>query len=661
MFKYIVVIYLLVVGCFNGFGQSQDQTIQAIEEKQAQETVMYQLVNESNVLLKDSNVNSALSKIQKALEISYEIENNRGEAFSYHTLGSIQYRKQNYKEAITYFQKAYTLFKQLQDQNALYNSLRYLCQSFEANNQFETAIIKYSEYLKMAQTRGISADELFAKESLGRVHFNHKQFGSSNGFYQQLLVAYKSAGETDKISQTYDNIGKCYAGLKDTTNALKYFELAGTLGDSYTSDDAQLQSWQSVGRSYNSIGEYDKSVEYEKKAKKINKSRNDYRGMLSNNANIANDYIFMNRADEAIPFLKENIHLSEGQGELKSTGETYKALSDAYAQMGKIDAAKKSFDTYVEVQEQLLSEREATVIALEAENQVFTEKEKQIEFLIRDKELDAEKIDILQSKQQLEAEKAAAQKNINYILVGLMVLLLVGLAFFYRSSRQKQLANKLLSIRSLRSQMNPHFIFNSLNSVNSFISKSDERSANKYLSEFARLMRTVLEHSKQDFVPLSAEIEVLERYLSLEHIRFENQFDYTFTVNGNIDVERIVIPPMLVQPYIENAIWHGLRYNQEKGSLLVHFRAHGDESLKITIQDNGIGRAESKRIKTKNQKQGKSTGLKNTASRLKLLNDVHKVEIICAITDLNSDGTGTVVEIELPYIDVDDNKIVEIE
>jgi tetratricopeptide (TPR) repeat protein len=661
MGKYCAAIYLLVVVCFNSFGQSQNQTIQAIEELHAQETDMYRLVNESNRLLKDSNMNSALTKIQKALEISFEIDNDRGEAFSYHTLGSIQYRKRNYKEAITYFQKAYGLFESLHDQNALYNSLRFLCQSFEANNQYAEAILTYKRYLKMAQAKGNSEGELFAKESLGRVYFNNKQFGLSNAFYQQLLVAYRTANVTEKISETYDNMGKCYAGLQDTTNALKYFELAGTLGDSYTSDDAQLLSWQSVGRSYNSIGEYDKSVEYEKKAKKINKSRNDYKGVLSNNTNIANDYIFMNRADEAIPFLKENIDLSAGVGELKSTGETYKALSDAYAQMGKIDAAKKSFDTYVEVQEQLLSDREKALGALEAENQGFTDKEKQIEFLIRDKELDSEKIDLLQSKQQLETEKANAQKRINYILIGLMALLLVGLGFFYRSSRQKQLANKLLSIRSLRSQMNPHFIFNSLNSVNSFISKSDERSANKYLSEFARLMRTVLEHSKQDFVVLSAEIEVLERYLSLEHIRFKDQFDYTFTVDDAVDTDRIVIAPMLVQPYIENAIWHGLRYNKEKGNLVVTFMPTGNESLKITVQDDGIGRTESKRIKTKNQKQGKSTGLKNTASRLQLLNEVHKVEISCKISDLKSDGTGTIVEIELPYIDVDDKKLVEIE
>lgn len=655
--KYIYTF--LLCGFFTlVFGQSQ--TIQEIEAKHNQETEMYRLVNESNKLLSDSSTSTALETVQKALEISYTIDSDRGEAFCYQTLGTIQYQKHNHLEAIRYFQKAIALFKNIGDQSAYYKTLRYLGQSYESASQNVKAIDTYSNFLQLAQAKRNTKDELWAKAALGRTHFNNKKYEASNTYYQQLLIAYRSQSDEVKVSEMYGYIGKCYAGMKDTTNALKYFGLAGTLGDTYTSDVAQASSWQNVSRSYNSIGDYDNSVKYEKKAKEVNKSRNDYKGVLSNNANIANDYIFMNRGDEAIPFLKENINLSSGFGELKSTGETYKALSEAYAQIGKLEDAKNSFDQYVSVQEQLLSEKEEELNALASVNSQFNDKEKQIELLIRDKELDEEKIGLLESKRQLEASNAKAQRRVNYILVGLSILLLVGLGFFYRSSRQKQLANKLLSIRSLRSQMNPHFIFNSLNSVNSFISKSDERSANKYLSEFARLMRTVLEHSKQDFVVLSAEIGVLERYLSLEHIRFHDQFDYTFTVDESLEVDRLMIPPMLVQPYVENAIWHGLRYKEGKGNLQISFSKIG-ETLSVQIEDDGIGRTKSQEIKTKNQKIGKSTGLKNTTNRLKLLNDVHNIRISSAITDLHKDGSGTAVNIVMPLIDVDDKKLVEID
>ena len=286
------------------------------------------------------------------------------------------------------------------------------------------------------------------------------------------------------------------------------------------------------------------------------------------------------------------------------------------------------------------------------------DKEKQIELLVKDKELDEEKIRLLEQEKALEVSARKGQRRVLYILLGVLVLVVVGLVLLYRSVKQKQLANKLLSIRSLRSQMNPHFIFNSLNSVNSFISKSDERSANKYLTEFARLMRTVLEHSKHDFVTLSDELSVLERYLNLEHIRFNQHFDFELVVDEELQKERLLIPPMLVQPYVENAIWHGLRYLDHKGWLSVKFESQ-DEEMVIVIRDNGIGRTRSAELKTRNQKEGKSTGIRNTASRLELLNDVHHLNLRADIRDAEEDGSGTIVTLHLPYIDVDDKRYAE--
>ena len=117
--------------------------------------------------------------------------------------------------------------------------------------------------------------------------------------------------------------------------------------------------------------------------------------------------------------------------------------------------------------------------------------------------------------------------------------------------------------------MNPHFIFNALNSVNSFIATNDERAANRYLSEFSGLMRAVLENSEEDFIPLSKEIELLQKYTKLEHFRFQDKFDYDILVDDAIPTNQFKIPPMLLQPYIENAVWHGLRYKKEKGFLTI--------------------------------------------------------------------------------------------
>jgi LytS/YehU family sensor histidine kinase len=204
--------------------------------------------------------------------------------------------------------------------------------------------------------------------------------------------------------------------------------------------------------------------------------------------------------------------------------------------------------------------------------------------------------------------------------------------------------------------MNPHFIFNSLNSVNNFIAKNDERSANKYLSDFSKLMRAVLKNSDMNFIPLETEISTLELYLGLEHFRFNDKFDFRLEVSDDIDKNRLMVPPMLVQPYIENAIWHGLRYKEDKGLLNVRFFLEKGQ-LVCTVHDNGIGRKKSAELKTEHQKGYQSTGIRNTKERIEILNRLHKTALDIKISDLEMNGepTGTLVRITLPYVLTNEN------
>jgi len=641
-----------------GFAQSQKRDFKIIEMENHETQVMFEAINKANGLI-NKNPSDALSEVEKALKISYRYKNIKGEAHSYQTLGAIHYRLSSYKESVNYYDKALELFKKLNDTKSQYIVYKHLGPALESNGDLKRAATNNRTFLQLALARNNANDELLAKESLGRVLFNSGSFKEANTLYQQLLTYYRSAQNTDMSTTTYEHIGKCYAGLKDTAQALKYFNLAGVLSEGSGSEDEQLSQWQNVSRSYKSVGKLDKSVEYEKKALDLNRKRGNKSDMISNNANIANDYLFMNKANEAIPFLEDNINLAEEIGEVKSSGQAYKTLSDAYVQLGKIDDAKSSFEKYRELQVEELVKRETELDEREANTSGLFDKEKQIELLVRDKELDEEKIQLLEQEKTLRAEAMRGQRQLNYVLAGVLTLLVIGLLLLYRSVKQKKIANKLLSIRSLRSQMNPHFIFNSLNSVNSFISKSDERSANKYLTEFARLMRTVLEHSRQDFVTLADELSVLERYLNLEHIRFSEHFDFELTVDEDLETTKLLIPPMLIQPYIENAIWHGLRYGDKKGYLKVIFTAF-EGRMEIEIVDNGIGRTRSEQLKTKNQKAGTSTGISNTKSRLKLLNEVHHLKLHANLSDLNDDGSGTRVLLELPFIDVDDKRYAEV-
>jgi LytS/YehU family sensor histidine kinase len=199
----------------------------------------------------------------------------------------------------------------------------------------------------------------------------------------------------------------------------------------------------------------------------------------------------------------------------------------------------------------------------------------------------------------------------------------------------------------MRSQMNPHFIFNALNSVNSFIAVNDERNANRYLSEFSVLMRSVLENSDEDFISLSKEIELLELYVKLEHNRFKDKFNYQINVDKTIDLEQFSIPPMLLQPYIENAIWHGLRYRKEKGNLEISIYKKDLETVSIVIIDDGIGRKKSQELKTKNQLKQKSKGMNNIKNRISILNDMYKERISVNVTNVLESGEGTKVELFL--------------
>ena len=280
-------------------------------------------------------------------------------------------------------------------------------------------------------------------------------------------------------------------------------------------------------------------------------------------------------------------------------------------------------------------------------NSDIASKQNRIFSLEQERELSQSKYSLALTEQQLFEENNKRQKWIIYSLLLGIFLFALATFFYYRSNKQQKLANNLLALKSLRSQMNPHFIFNALNSVNNYIAKSDERNANRFLSDFSVLMRTVLENSEEDFIPLSKELELLELYVKLEHSRFPDKFDYEVNIPESVAVNSFEIPPMLLQPYIENAIWHGLRYKKEKGFLKINVSQLTEELLQIEIIDNGIGRKKSTTLKTENQKKQKSKGMGNIKKRVAILNDMYKNKVDVSISNLLEDETGTKVILKL--------------
>lgn len=208
-----------------------------------------------------------------------------------------------------------------------------------------------------------------------------------------------------------------------------------------------------------------------------------------------------------------------------------------------------------------------------------------------------------------------------------------------------------IEMQALRAQMNPHFIFNCLNSINRYIVKSDQATASLYLTRFAKLIRLILDNSNSKVITLSNELEALRLYIEMESIRFEKQFACSIEVDEHIHPDHVFVPPLIIQPFVENAIWHGLLHKETSGHLAVKVKMPAPAKLECIIEDNGVGRARARELKSKSASTNKSLGMKLTESRLKLLSTFAEWDTAIEIADLTDDKgapAGTRVVLRIP-------------
>ena len=353
------------------------------------------------------------------------------------------------------------------------------------------------------------------------------------------------------------------------------------------------------------------------------------------NYKIGNAYYLQKNYTEAVPYLEKSIQQADETEDLVVKKDATKKLSEVYSASKNYNKALETYKDYTSLVEDLYRKKEQEISQAARFAKNLAEKQSRIQSLETDRQLSISQIN-------LSKERNKRQQFYIYALIGGLFLVLLLAYLMFKYIKQQRLSNNLLALKSLRSQMNPHFIFNALNSVNSFIAVNDERTANKYLSDFSKLMRAVLENSEEDFIPLEKEIELIKLYTQLEHFRFQDKFEYTIDIDEELQVSDYEIPPMLLQPYIENAVWHGLRYKSEKGYLKINIEEDKPQNLKITITDNGIGREESKALKTNHQKKHNSKGLGNIQKRVDILNTMYKNKISVQVEN-NPVETGTQV------------------
>jgi hypothetical protein len=338
-----------------------------------------------------------------------------------------------------------------------------------------------------------------------------------------------------------------------------------------------------------------------------------------------------------IELLKSNIDYGEKTGELESQQFAWEALSGLYEQTGDFKNAFYAMQKAKQLRDSIVNESKIVEITQQKEKFEYEKKEA-----------------ILNATYKANLKQKQTERNA--LLGGSSILIIGGLVsfFFYKRKREavtKQQEAELkheiteTEMKALRAQMNPHFMFNSLNSIGDYISHNKTEIATDYLARFAKLMRLVLENSEKKEVTLADDLKALELYMQLEALRMNHKFSYEIKIDDALDAETTFVPPLLLQPFVENSIWHGIAHKQGNGKITLHI-VKEDSMVKCIVEDDGVGRKQAAAINEQQPlTEKKSLGMKITNTRINILNKLKNTSAGVQLTDLVH---GTRVELRLP-------------
>jgi tetratricopeptide (TPR) repeat protein len=596
--------------------------------------------------LKDDNTSEALDKVEEALGVSLAQGDVLNESKSYIMLGEINMKIGEWKLALDNFTSAHDKLKDKYQKTAQYKqSLRGLAITNSNLGNYQQAIQFYET---LSATRLTSAERVQIDLGISDVYYQMGNYAEALEVIRDYSSPKSSSTATDR-GLIQNQQAKIYAKMNEPDKARDAFiSSQNTLrsapssvpqkneaGLGYTPDPKEAK--EEVAEVLHDQKRYDDEIALRNQSIEFNLESNNLPEVTKDKVGLSKALAAKGETSEAIRELEEAALMADTINNPKDQAKAFLALADIYEKNGRNNQALSAYKKYSKAVNKTEQQSEAKLI----EKAELIKKQRDIEELRKD-------VAIGQREETIAMGTVFRQQLIIYGLIALILVIAVTSYFIYRNARASKIANQLLALKSLRSQMNPHFIFNALNSVNQFIAQNDERTANKFLTEFSRLMRLVMENSQEDFIPLHKEKEIISLYLKLEHYRFRDKFDYEINIDENINADVMEIPPMLLQPYIENAVWHGLRYKESKGHLALNMRknSHG---IEVEIADDGIGRKRSAALKTENQKKQVSTGLRNIEERLRIINKVYKANYRVAIEDLDAPaGTGTRVTIHVP-------------
>jgi two-component system, sensor histidine kinase YesM len=542
-------------------------------------------------------------------------------AGAYGLLANEYFTLSKFAKAETYYLKAQLLYDKLGKPEDAALMARGLAKAQEAQNKIQDAITNFDNAQKRNTSNTSSGQNQIHLNSNDVNRLQHYSNSTAQKpFINSNLFIAQNTGNKPEMANAFQQMGAVNLKENDFPAAEKNYKNALDQAENL---DQTIQYTNQIADAYTANGNFDAAIDVQKQLLQREDVQQNTPTQISQFQKLADIYTQTSQDDEALQLLLKSYTLALQENRTIDARNSLQKIAAIYQKQGNL---QKSLDLY-----RLFSIKLDSLLVAD---------ESLVDFkILADTE---EKIAQLELEKTLKDQLILRQNRDNLMLLGASALLLGLFLLIARSWYAIRIKNKKIALQSLRREMNPHFVFNSLNSVNQFIAQNNELAANKYLSAYSNLMRNIMENSNKDFIPLSTELEMLKKYLALEHLRFQDKFDYQIDIAENIDPDIEKVPNMVIQPHLENAIWHGLRYRDTKGNLLIRIDKEG-KNIVVRINDNGIGITQSKALKTINQRAYESRGLANTTERILLLNQIYRKHISFTLTEKTMPETGTVV------------------
>jgi tetratricopeptide (TPR) repeat protein len=567
---------------------------------------------------------------QRAQHITYA----KGEMKSYDFIG-LEYRYQeNFDTAYMYHNKSLEMAIRQKDSTQMFYNYNNLGQVFRKQDITAVAIDYFHKALKISNAVGNLKSSSYTMNTLGTTHILQKDYDRAMNYFKQSSEIARQRNDKRTLAYNYGSMGEVFLIEEDVDSAMYYFKTSRDLLVETGSDKGMGVAEHLIGKAYLVKEDYENAKRQFELALTYHQKGEDIRYQAYCNGYLGKIAIAEKEYEAADAYLNLAITQANKVNSLSNLMEAYTCYAELFKQLNRWEDAYKALEQSHFYAGRILNENSnKTIQALE------------IGFETKQKE---QKIELLAAENHLKNQRL----RVGFIFLAVLLVIIVLITYISNILRKQAiLKQNNLQQQVLRVQMNPHFIFNVLGSIQNYMLGNEPQKASRYLSQFASLTRATLEYSTEDTITLNNEIAMLQNYMELEQMRTPDKFQFEIIYDQDLETDFIKIPPMLVQPFIENAIKHGFKTIDYLGKLTIRVRDKV-EFVEFVIEDNGVGR----QGKTNNEKQHRSMAMEIFKKRRKLIEQKHKKDFkfeILNLNDINPALTGMKICIDIPILNHD--------